>query len=170
MHLHKSYRLLWVHIIYVDINFGGKLKVGEKLTIGLAGAILIIMLPCLLTLALNGRYRGVTVDMINSGKDVLISSGGENSLMDVEEYIVGVLPGVVDYGVSDQYIQAQAVAVRTKIYFTMGEESVINEDSLNLEYFDDDEYINKYGMENYQAVKNKFEEAVITTAGQVISN
>jgi len=144
--------------------------VGEKLTIGLAGAILIIMLPCLLTLALNGRYRGVTVDMINSGKDVLISSGGENSLMDVEEYIVGVLPGVVDYGVSDQYIQAQAVAVRTKIYFTMGEESVINEDSLNLEYFDDDEYINKYGMENYQAVKNKFEEAVITTAGQVISN
>ena len=135
----------------------------------MAGAIIIIMLPCLLTLALNGRYSGVTVDMINSGKDVLISSSGENSLMDVEEYIVGVLPGVVDYGVSDQYIQAQAVAVRTKIYFTMGEESVINEDSLNLEYFDDDEYISKYGMENYQAVKNKFEEAVIITAGQVIS-
>lgn len=140
--------------------------VGEKVTIGLAGAIIMIMLPCLLTLFINGRYAGITVDMINSGRDVLIYVDGENMLMDVEEYIVGVLPGVVGYGASKEVMEAQAVAVRTKIYYAMGDDTVINEEELEFEYFDEEKYINKYGMENYKAIKKTFEISVIETVGQ----
>ncbi len=142
---------------------------GEKLTVGLAGAIIIIMLPCLLTLFINGRHDNITVDMINSGRDVLIYVDGENVLMDVEEYIVGVLPGVMDYGASDELVEAQAVAVRTKIYYAMGDKTVVNADTLEFEFFDEKKYINKYGIENYEAIETTFESAVINTAGQIIS-
>ncbi|MBR3834029.1 MAG: SpoIID/LytB domain-containing protein [Lachnospiraceae bacterium] len=141
---------------------------GEKLTVGLAGVIIIVMLPCLLTLAINGRHQAISVDMINSGRDVLIYIDGENVLMDVEQYIVGILPGVVDYGATQEFIEAQAVAVRTKIYFAMGENTVVEESTLSFEYFDENKYMNKYGMENYQAIQDAFEQAVINTAGQII--
>ncbi len=141
---------------------------GEKITVALAGAILLIMLPCLITLAINGRYEGVTVDMLDSGRDVLIYIDGENQLMDVEEYLVGVLPQVVDYGATQEFIEAQAVAVRTKVYYAMGDNTVINASELSYEYFDDNKYMNKYGMENYQNIKKEFEEAIVNTAGQII--
>lgn len=141
---------------------------GEKITVGLAGAILMIMLPCLLTLVINGRYQGVTVDMLSSGRDVLISVDGKNELMDVEEYLLGILPGVVDYGATDEFIEAQTVAVRTKIYFAMGDKSVINATDLPFEYFDENKYLNKYGMENYQSIMDDFQKAIINTAGQII--
>lgn len=141
---------------------------GEKITVGLAGAILLIMLPCLITLAINGRYEGITVEMLDSGRDVLIYIDGENQLMDVEEYLVGVLPQVVDYGATEEFIEAQTVAVRTKVYYSMGDKTVINASELSYEYFDDNKYMNKYGMENYQNIKKEFEEAIINTAGEII--
>ncbi len=88
--------------------------------------------------------------------------------MDVEQYIVGVLPSVVDYGATREYIEAQAVAVRTKIYYAMGNNTVVNATDLAFEYFDEEKYMNKYGMDNYQSIEKCFEEAVISTSGQVI--
>ncbi len=141
---------------------------GEKITVALAGAILLFMLPCLITLAINGRYEGITVDMLDSGRDVLIYIDGENQLMDVEEYLVGVMPQVVDYGATKEFVEAQAVAVRTKVYYAMGDKTVINASDLSYEYFDDNKYMNKYGMDNYQNIKKEFEEAIVNTAGQII--
>ncbi|MBE5954652.1 MAG: hypothetical protein E7257_10965 [Lachnospiraceae bacterium] len=141
---------------------------GEKITVALAGAILLVMLPCLITLALNGRYEGITVDMLDSGRDVLINIDGENQLMDVEEYLVGVLPQVVDYGATKEFVEAQAVAVRTKVYYAMGDKTVINAGDLSYEYFDDNKYMNKYGIDNYQNIKKEFEQAIVNTAGQII--
>ncbi|MBQ9935518.1 MAG: SpoIID/LytB domain-containing protein [Lachnospiraceae bacterium] len=141
---------------------------GEKITVALAGAILLVMLPCLITLAINGRYEGITVDMLDSGRDVLINIDGENQLMDVEEYLVGVLPQVVDYGATKEFVEAQAVAVRTKVYYAMGDKTVINAGDLSYEYFDDNKYMNKYGIDNYQNIKKEFEQAIVNTAGQII--
>jgi len=140
----------------------------EKITIGLAGMLLVVVIPCLLTLVINGRHHAITVEMIDSGRDVLINKNGENVLMDVEQYIVGVLPGIVDYGATREYIEAQAVAVRTKVYFAMGDSTVVDATSLAFDYYDDEKYMNKYGMGNYQSIKACFEEAVINTCGQVI--
>lgn len=143
---------------------------GEKITVGLAGVILIIMLPCLLTLCLNGIQDDVTVDMLDSRRDVLIKTNGENTLMDVEKYIVGILPGIIDYGASQEYIEAQVVAVRTKIYYAMGQSTVIDAEELGFQYYDQEKLINKYGMDNYQLIEDIFEEAVINTAGKIIQD
>lgn len=141
---------------------------GEKITVGLAGVILVIMLPCLLTLCLNGIRDDVTIDMINTRRDVLIKSEGENVLMDVEKYIVGILPGIIEYGSSQEYIEAQVVAVRTKIYYAMGESTVVDAQELGFQYFDQEKLINKYGMDNYKVIEDIFEEAVINTVGETI--
>ncbi|MBR3600105.1 MAG: SpoIID/LytB domain-containing protein [Lachnospiraceae bacterium] len=141
---------------------------GEKITVGLAGVILVIMLPCLLTLCLNGIRDDVTIDMINTRRDVLIKADGENVLMDVEKYIVGILPGIIEYGASQEYIEAQVVAVRTKIYYAMGESTVVDAQELGFQYFDQEKLINKYGMDNYKVIEDIFEEAVINTVGETI--
>ncbi len=143
---------------------------GEKITVGLAGVILVIMLPCLLTLCLNGIRDDVTIDMINTRRDVLIKSDGENVLMDVEKYIVGILPGIIEYGSSQEYIEAQVVAVRTKIYYAMGESTVVDAQELGFQYFDQEKLINKYGMDNYKVIEDIFEEAVINTVGETIQD
>lgn len=143
---------------------------GEKITVGLAGVILVIMLPCLLTLCLNGIRDDVTIDMINTRRDVLIKSDGENVLMDVEKYIVGILPGIIEYGASQEYIEAQVVAVRTKIYYAMGESTVVDAQELGFQYFDQEKLINKYGIDNYKVIEDIFEEAVINTVGETIQD
>ena len=143
---------------------------GEKITVGLAGVILVIMLPCLLTLCLNGIRDDVTIDMINTRRDVLIKADGENVLMDVEKYIVGILPGIIEYGASQEYIEAQVVAVRTKIYYAMGESTVVDAQELGFQYFDQEKLINKYGMDNYKMIEDIFEEAVINTVGETIQD
>ncbi|MBQ8317778.1 MAG: SpoIID/LytB domain-containing protein [Lachnospiraceae bacterium] len=143
---------------------------GEKITVGLAGVILVIMLPCLLTLCLNGIRDDVTIDMINTRRDVLIKADGENVLMDVEKYIVGILPGIIEYGSSQEYIEAQVVAVRTKIYYAMGESTVVDAQELGFQYFDQEKLINKYGMDNYKVIEDIFEEAVINTVGETIQD
>lgn len=143
---------------------------GEKITVGLAGVILVIMLPCLLTLCLNGIRDDVTIDMINTRRDVLIKADGENVLMDVEKYIVGILPGIIEYGSSQEYIEAQVVAVRTKIYYAMGESTVVDAQELGFQYFDQEKLINKYGIDNYKVIEDIFEEAVINTVGETIQD
>ncbi len=141
---------------------------GEKLTINIAAVSIVLMLPFLITIFINGRQAGIRVNQINSGKDVLVVIDGENVLMDVEEYIVGVLPGLVDYDSDMDVIEAQAVAVRTKIYYVMQEETMIRADSLEYEYYNNENIISKYKRNKYNTAQTKYERAVVNTAGETI--
>ena len=58
-----------------------------------------------------------------------------NRLLDVEQYIAGVLPGLVEPEANVQIMEAQAVAVRTKIYFAMGESTVIDASNLDFKFY-----------------------------------
>ncbi len=141
---------------------------GEKLTINIAAVSIVLMLPFLITIFINGRQADIRVNQINSGKDVLVVVKGENVLMDVEEYIVGVLPGLVDYDSDMEVIEAQAVAVRTKIYYAMNGETMIRADSLEYEYFGGESIISKEGRNKYKTAQTKYERAVVNTAGKTI--
>ena len=110
---------------------------GEKLTIVVAMAVIMIMMPYLITMAINGKKEDneFKINNINTGRDVLININGKNELMDVEEYIAGVLPSVAGPDNNDEMLAAQAVAIRTQIYFLMGNETVIREENLTYEYY-----------------------------------
>lgn len=143
---------------------------GEKITVVIASVVIIIMLPYVMTISMNGRYRDGKTWILNvdTGMDVLIKQNGSNVLMDVEEYIVGVLPGLVPGDSDISVIEAQAVAVRTKIYYTMGADTVIDASLLPYTYYSDSEKINRWGKENYREINNRFEQAVMNTAKKII--
>ena len=108
------------------------------------------------------------VKNINTGRDILININGENKLMDVEEYIVGVLPGVAGPENNNEMLAAQAVAIRTKIYFDMGMETVLREENLTYDFYTKDKYIEKWGKTSYNQNISRYETAVMSTIGKVI--
>lgn len=129
-----------------------------------------IVLPCLITLCVNGTnaMSQKKISEIKTGRDVLIQMQDGNYLIDVEQYVAGILPGLVDASVDDNYLQAQAVAVRTRVYMKMGEATVITADQLDFQYYTENDYIAKWGKDKYKSIKARYDQAVISTCGKII--
>ena len=123
----------------------------------------------LMTSFINGRERSSIeiIDSIDTGKDIVIKSDGGNDLIDVEKFIAGVLPGIISWDSSDRLIEAQAVAVRTKIYYVMGDSSAINSEQLGYKYYTEEEWQKKLGREGYNKYREKYHRAVINTKGKI---
>ena len=122
-----------------------------------------------MTSFINGRERSSIeiIDSIDTGKDIVIKSDGGNDLIDVEKFIAGVLPGIISWDSSDRLIEAQAVAVRTKIYYVMGDSSAINSEQLGYKYYTEEEWQKKLGREGYNKYREKYHRAVINTKGKI---
>ena len=129
-----------------------------------------IVAPCLITFCVNGRQndKAVSLDTISTGRDVLVQTKAGNELVDVEKYVAHIMPGIVDASAGEDYMQAQAVALRTKVYYAMGDETVIAASKLEFQYFTEEDYIAKWGREKYLSVKAKYEQAVLKTKGKII--
>lgn len=143
---------------------------GEKIMISIAGIAVLLLFPYMLTTIISGRYDETEseVSALSTGRDVLMQIEGVNMLMDVEQYIVGVLPGLVSPDSGAEIVEAQAVAVRTKIYFEMGAETVIQASALEFTYYTKDDMIDKWGEVKYKNIKTVYENAVLNTAGEII--
>ena len=129
-----------------------------------------IVIPCLVTFCINGSQADVaeSLEQVSTGRDVLVQTKAGNELVDVEKYIAHVMPGIVDASVDDSYMQAQAVALRTKIYYAMGDATVIPASDLEFQYYTEEDYIAKWGRENYKSIKGRYDRAVIATKGKII--
>ncbi|MBQ7707962.1 MAG: hypothetical protein IJT72_09315 [Lachnospiraceae bacterium] len=143
---------------------------GEKLTIIVAMLAIMVMMPYFITMAINGKRENnkLSIDNVNTGREVLISINGKNELIDVERYIVGVLPGIAGPENNDEMLAAQAVAVRTEIYYKMENETVIREDNLTYEYYTKEKYIENWGKKSYSKDMPRYENAVMSTIGKII--
>ena len=132
--------------------------------------LLILFTPLFVTQIINGRQ----IDSMNklckldTGKDVLIQGENANILVDVEQYMLGVLPDIVECNNSDKYIEAQVVAIRTNIYALMGENNIINAAKLPYTYKFAEEYMERWGSSKYRVIEEKFIKAIINTEGKII--
>ncbi len=125
----------------------------------------IIFGPYILTGIINGRQNDQSyLEKIDTGRDVIVTIDGENILMDVENYVAGVLPGIVDWKESEDIIQAQAVAVRGNIYYAMGNETVIQSGKLQYVYYDREALKKRLGK-NYKKAVKIYEKAIVDTKG-----
>ena len=139
---------------------------GERLMTVLTVALIMIFGPYVLTSIMNGRNgSSSSLEGINTGKDVIIQLNGENYLVDVEVYIAGVLPGLIDWRQDVSLIEAQAVAVRTNIYYVMGSKDIINASELEYTYYTREELIEKYGKRSGESAVKVYEKAVSETVG-----
>lgn len=144
----------------------------EKLVYGLGAFLIVVFAPCLLTYIFCGRKvdTGNVLAKQHSGRDVLLQTEDGNVLMDVETYLAGIMPGEVDASVSEKYMEAQAVALRTEVYATMGDNTFINAKELPFTYYSEQDYIDKWGRAKYKEVKERYDKAVIATCGKVMGN
>ncbi len=143
---------------------------GEKIMTGITFVAAIVLLPYIITMLVNGQKGdvGTGIEAVDSGRDVLIQINGNNELLDVEQYIAGVLPGLVEPETNVQIMEAQAVAIRTKIYYAMGESTVIEASQLEFTYYTKEAFIHEWGKTVYADTKSKYELAVINTLNQII--
>lgn len=142
----------------------------EKLTVTLTVMATVLFLPYIITMMMSGRYGSYASKLasVSSGRDILIEIDGANMLMDVEQYIAGVLPGLVDPDSDMKVIEAQAIAVRTKIYFEMGERKVLSAEDLEFEFFTTEDMIERYGKSKYKNVRMIYETATVNTLNKRI--
>lgn len=142
----------------------------DKLFSSVFAGILCLIIPYFMTIMINGgaRENDSQIAQINTGKDVIVHIDGENKLIDVEEYILGVLPGIVSAEAEPDVIEAQTVAVRTKIYRSMGEETIINANKLDFTYYSEKELKEKLGEKTYSKVMSIYESAINNTVGKTM--
>lgn len=145
-------------------------RVGERIAVFFMTIAMVIAFPYIITMLLNGRATDCEQQLkeIHTGRDVIVQCEGKNTLMDVEQYIVGVLPGFVNDATKPDVIRAQAVALRTKIYFEMGNDTVIDSKKLGMTYYSDADYASKYGSKSYRQTKRAYEQAVLDTLQETI--
>lgn len=142
----------------------------DKLLSSVLAGVFCLIIPYLMTIIINGGTRedGSKITKISTGRDVIVRIDGQNKLIDVEQYIVGVLPGVVSADADAAVVEAQAVAVRTKIYRSMGNDTIIDAGKLDFTYFSEKELKEKLGEKNYNRIMSVYENAVENTVGKIM--
>jgi hypothetical protein len=127
----------------------------------------VILVPYLVTLIVNGGGSGgkSLIDEVSTGKDVIITDSGKNYLVDVENFVSMCLPALISWDSEADLIQAQAVAVRSRVLYLMGDETVINADNLGYTYFTEQKLRDFVGSTSYFRVRKIYERAVYNTLG-----
>lgn len=136
--------------------------------------ISMILIPCVMTFLFSLFSEEITIGNNNSlesrklGKDVLIEVNGLYKSMDVEEFVLGVLPGTIPADYDDETLKVQAILIRTNVLKEMQEKDTGDAADLSYRYLTVEERTALWGERNYEKYEKKFRQAVVKTAGQVV--
>lgn len=142
----------------------------EKLTMVFAMGILAVMIPYFGTMVLTGTIGVVvsSVEELDTGKTVSLEVDGQYQVIDVEAYLKGTLPTVLEGSEDIEVWKALAVIERTNIYKRMDGMGNIDEKDLELEYMDEEELKEVWGERKYDIYSHTVEQAILETAGETI--
>lgn len=102
------------------------------------------------------------------GKNVLIEYKGIYKNIDVEEYVAGIMAGVIPADYEMEALKTQAVLVRTNVLKEMEEKGSNNAADLSYEYLTKEDREKMWGRKNYDNYEGRIEAAVVKTSGKVI--
>ena len=132
--------------------------------------VMALLLPYIITLAWTGRIEEKKqVPLITSGKKVILDRKNGESYMDVEEYLPGVVAKQIPAEYGKEALRAQAVIARTFIYQKMNGQDEVKESELHMEYLEEKQMEAMWGSESFVTYFQAVEEAVRSTAGEVIT-
>lgn len=137
--------------------------------------ISIVLIPCAMTF-IFGLFNddiqigknGNSLENKQLGKNVLIEINGLYKSMDVEEFVLGILPGTIPADYDDETLKVQAVLIRTNVLKELQEKNTEDAADLSYRYLTVEERITLWGERNYEKYERRFEKAVAQTAGQVV--
>ena len=144
----KKYVLLWIFVIFFPyICCVIAHLVNPKVTIG------------------QGGYM---IENHRMGKDIMLEINGIYKSIDVEEYVAGVMPGVISADYNMEALKTQAVLIRTNILKEMEENNTKDAADISYKYYTKEERRELWGRANIDKYERKIEKAVSSTAGKVI--
>jgi stage II sporulation protein D len=137
--------------------------------------VVFVVLPCGIVLAAGIFFDELQVGKGSSslesqymGKTIQIELQGLNKNIDVEEYVAGVLPGIISMDYDEEALKTQAVLVRTNVLKEMSEKNTSDAEDLSYHYMTVDERITLFGDRNYEKNEKRIRQAVAATAGLVV--
>lgn len=139
----------------------------EKGTILFALVMLSIMIPYIGTIVTTGTVGTEleTVETLDTGRTIALEKRGEYRILDVEEYLKGTLPTIIEGTESLEMWKSIAIVERTNIYKKMLDRNQLDESELELAYLDEEELRELWGERNYKKYLKVLEKAIIETAG-----
>ena len=125
---------------------------------------IILLLPYIITMFLNGPNQAVNANVENTG--VLVENDGKQIEMSIEEYCIGKMAKEIPIDYEVEALKAQAVLVRTAVYKKIKEagSSIVLED----EFWTKKEMEEQWGTASYGRNHKKLENAWRETEGQVL--
>ena len=127
-------------------------------------AVIIILLPYIVTVFLNGSSiaTSTNVDHIY----IKVKSGDNEIEMSMEEYCIGKLAKEIPVTYEKEAVEAQAILVRTSVFKKIKEagSSVVLEE----EFWTTEEMKNSWGASKYKRNYEKLEDAWHSTEGKVL--
>lgn len=145
----------------------------ERITIGFAVFVLVIFIPYIGTLILSGvpaeQAKVLSVSELDSGKTISIQTGGVYQVLDIEEYLKGVLPGMTEPVSDIEVWKTLAVVARTNLYREMGGLTQIDESDVEEDYLTETEIRTLWGYRNYEQIMPLVEQAIIETQGEAMT-
>lgn len=101
-------------------------------------------------------------------KNVLIEINGLYKSMDVEEYLLGVLPGTIPADYDEETLKVQAILIRTNVLKEMEEKGSNDVADLSYDYLTVEERMAFFGKRNFKKYEKRFERAIVDTSGMVL--
>lgn len=126
---------------------------------------LLTTIPYIITIFINkDKKNEIQFDQYDSGYKVY---NGKQSI-DLEDYLLTILPGQISMDKDDETIKCQTIILRTDLIRKMGKEKQIKKEKLSYQAYTDEEYKNKLGEQAYKTMDRKRKMAVRDTIGMVI--
>ncbi len=98
----------------------------------------------------------------------IILDRDRETVLDAEEYLIGVVTMQMPIDYELEALKAQAVIARTYIYSLMGDAQEIAESALDMDYLEKAQMEKLWGTRNYMEFYQKARQAVEETAGMVM--
>lgn len=138
-----------------------------------------IIRPLLFLLIISGIPAGTTLllyqkhqlhgkEQLKSGIQIEVTIQGKTETLDLEEYLMGLLPNQISMDCQPEMLRAQAVIARTNVLKQMEEKDSSSHEQLGFEFTDRSRMEHIWGKQKAAEYRNRIEQAVASTFGQTL--
>lgn len=137
-----------------------------KMTYILFLFFLLTTIPYIITIYINKENKkNISFENYDSGYKIQ----DKDQDIDLESYLLKILPGQISMDQEEETIKCQAVILRTDLIRKMGRSKKIKMESIPYQLYKDEQYKNKLGDRAYEIMDQKRKKAVKETIGKVIT-
>lgn len=133
-----------------------------------AAGLAFLLIPYIATLAWTGRAEGMTEERMEGERTVLLDRGGRETVLGLEEYLIGVTAAQIPADYEKEALKAQAIIARTAVYRQMEDRQQIEESALDMDYLEQSQLEILLGEERALSCYKEIRDAVYGTEGQVM--